>query len=374
MAQDFDFVETDSAEIYATMIGSLMDACNEPLYPGDERRLFGEALVQVFVSLFILFDDKAKQRALRYARGKVLDVIGERYNVYRADPASASATFRFTASAAQVENIIIPAGTRITSDGKVYFATEETVVLSAGSTSVDVQAMCTVGGAAYNGYAAGSIGTLVDLIPYISGAANITVSAGGDDGEPYTEDGDEKFRERIRLAPAAFSPGTENGYRYYAMSADPDIASVEIDCPEDEPNTVNIYALMSGGGLPDAETLQKILDAINTGNVRIMTDHVQAFAPEVVEYTVEVKYYCTAEDEAATILSIEGEGGAIDQYNEWQSQALGRGINPDKLRSYLYNAGASMVDIVSPSRVTLAKNQVAKLSGPVVVSHEVVSG
>jgi hypothetical protein len=43
---------------------------------------------------------------------------------------------------------------------------------------------------------------MVDLIPYISSAENITISGGGDDGEPYNEIGDDKYRERIRLSPA----------------------------------------------------------------------------------------------------------------------------------------------------------------------------
>ncbi len=37
MVQPFDFTSTDSAEIYTAIIGALMDACDEPLYPGDER-------------------------------------------------------------------------------------------------------------------------------------------------------------------------------------------------------------------------------------------------------------------------------------------------------------------------------------------------
>ena len=36
---DFNFVETDSAKLYTAIIGSLMDEVNEPLYPGDERRI-----------------------------------------------------------------------------------------------------------------------------------------------------------------------------------------------------------------------------------------------------------------------------------------------------------------------------------------------
>lgn len=373
MAESFDFVETDSAKIYTSIIGSLMDSCDEALYPGDERRIFGEGIVAVFVSLFSLFNDRAKQRTLQHARGNVLDAIGERYDVFRLSPTSASAVFRFTASVAQPENIIIPAGTRITADGGVYFATQETTVLPALSTSVDIVAVCTTGGADYNGYAPGTIKTLVDLIPYITSAINVTESAGGDDGEPYTEDGDNRYRERIRLSPAAFSPGTESGYRYYALSADPDITDVGIECPEDEPNTVNIYALMAGGEVPDTETLQKILDTIDQSNVRIMTDLVQSFAPEAVEYKFEIKYYCTAENEAAAIQAIEGAGGAISQYIEWQSAKLGRGIDPEKLRNMLYNSGATMVDIISPTRQALAKTQFAKLSGTPVVSHEVVS-
>ena len=375
---DFNFVETDSAKIYTAIIGKLMDYCDEPLYPGDQRRIFGEGLVMVLVSLYNEFNDSMKQRTLRYARGEVLDAIGERYGVARAAPASASATFRFTVSAVQAESIVIPAGTRVTSDGNVYFATQETAVLPAGSMMVDLLGVCTSGGAAYNGYTAGSISSLVDLIPFIGSVTNITDTTGGDDGEPYTEAGDEKYRERIRLAPASLSTaGPESAYRYFAMSADPDIADVAIECPEDEPNTVNIYPLMTGGELPDETTLQKVLDVLSD-DVRPMTDKVQALAPEVVEYTVELKYYCTKDDEASTIQTIEADGGAIDKYNAWQTAALARSINPDQLRRFILaptdGTGALRVDVISPTYAQLSKSQVARLSGTPVVTHEVVSG
>ena len=375
---DFDFTTTDSAKIYTAVIGSLMDYVNEALYPGDERRIYGEALVAVLVSVYNEFNDKMKQRTLRYARGYVLDAIGERLGVERLDPASAYATFRFTVSEAITENIIIPAGTRITSDGTVYFATLETAVLPAWETYVDVVAESTVGGSAYNGFTVGSIGTLVDLIPYISGASNITVTTGGDDGEPYTTEGDDRLRERIRLAPSQLSTaGPESAYRYHVLSADPDIIDVSFDVPEDEPNTINIYPLMTGGELPDDETIQKVLDAL-ADDVRPMTDLVQVFAPEAVEYTVEIKYYTTKDNEAATIQTIEADGGAIDQYNAWQQAALARDINPDQLRRFLLapttGTGALRVDVISPTFQELDKYQVARLSGTPVVSYEVVSG
>ena len=54
---EFDFVETDSSKIYTAIVGALMDSVGEPLYPGDERRIFAEALVSVFVSIFSDFND-----------------------------------------------------------------------------------------------------------------------------------------------------------------------------------------------------------------------------------------------------------------------------------------------------------------------------
>ena len=380
MAETYDFVETDTAKIYTAVVGSLMDSVGEPLYPGDERRIFGDALVSVLVALYNEFNDKMKQRTLQYARGYVLDAIGERYNITRAEPAHAAAVFRFSVESARPDNIIIDAGTKITTDGTIYFATDQIAVLQAGSLYVDIQATCTESGSEYNGFTAGTIATLVDLIPYIASAQNITASSGGDDGEPYTEEGDDRFRERIRLAPATQSTaGPESGYRYFALSADPDIADVAIDSPE--ANIINIYPLMTGGGLPDEDTLAKVEAACSADDVRPMTDQVTAIAPTAVVYDIGIKYYCTKDNEADTIKAVEGEGGAIDRYNEWQTGALNRDINPDQLRKLIlcpdWNTslvGADRVEVTKPVLTTIGKSQVAKFSGTLTVTHEVVTG
>ena len=375
---EFDFIDVDSAKIYTNILTTLMSYCREPLYPGDERRIFGEAITLVFVSLFAEFNDKMKQRTLQYARGEVLDALGERYNITRIEASSASATFRFSASQVRNDNIVIPSGTRVTADGSAYFATQETAVLPAGEQYVDLVCVCESTGAAYNGFTAGSVSTLVDLIPFVASATNITDTAGGDDGEPYTTEGDDKFRERIRLAPSALSTaGPESAYRYFVMSADPDIIDVAIVCPENEPNTVNIYPLMTNGELPDESVLQKVLDVL-ADDVRPMTDKVSAMAPAAVTYDVEIKYYTTKDNEAATIEAVEGVGGAIEQYNAWQTTKLGRDIIPDQLRRFILapttGTGALWVDIVKPTLTELSKSQVAKFSGTTIVTHEVVAG
>ncbi|HIY04334.1 MAG TPA: baseplate J/gp47 family protein [Candidatus Anaerotignum merdipullorum] len=377
MAEEFDFVQTDAAKIYTTVMNWLMDSVNEPLYPGDERRIYGEALIFVLVNVYNEMNDTAKQRTLQYARGYVLDALGERVGAVRLQPSPAYDTFRFSLSAAQSQNIIIPAGTRITPDGSVYFATDETAIIQSGETFVDVRVTCDTAGTDYNGMAAGTIKTLVDLIPYVASVSNLNGTTGGDDGEPYTTEGDDRFRERIRLAPSSFSvAGPLAAYRYYALSADPDIIDVYINSPT--ANNIVIVPLMTGGTIPDSDTIQKVKDVF-ADDIRPLTDIVTVQAPMQVSYDINIKYYCTLDNEADAITIVEAAGGAIEQYNAWQCGALGRDINPDQLKKFILapssgSDAVERVDIVSPTFQELASNKVAKYSGTLTVTHAIIGG
>lgn len=375
---DYNFIEVDAEQIKNDTLMNLTWSTGEELYQGDERRIFGEGLSSVLISERNAVNDAARQRLLRYARGVVLDYLGEFLDVKRLNPSPAYATFRFTVSAVQTTNIVIPQGTRITADGTVCFATDENVVLQAGETYVDVEATCQTAGSEYNGLAAGSINVLVDLIPFIQSVANTESTLGGDDGEPYTTDGDNRFRSRIQQAPAALTTaGPKSSYQYFALSADPDIMDVYVDCPEETPTVVDIYVLMAGGTLPDDDTLDKVEEICSADDRRPMTDKVTAKKPTQKNYDINIKYYTTAANEAAVISAVEGAGGAIDQYNQWQQGALGQAINPDKLRSFVLvpgdgKVGPVRIDVTSPTYTELAHNEVAHFSGSLTVSHEVI--
>ena len=78
MSSSIDFVDTNAATILNTTLTILENGCGEPLFPGDERRIFGEsALAPVFVTFFNAVNDGCRQRLLRFARGEVLDALGE---------------------------------------------------------------------------------------------------------------------------------------------------------------------------------------------------------------------------------------------------------------------------------------------------------
>lgn len=76
VANDFNFVNTNSRTIYDTILDNVMDYVSEPLYPGDERRIFAEAVIQLMVAFYSEMNDIAKQKMLKYARGDVLDAWG----------------------------------------------------------------------------------------------------------------------------------------------------------------------------------------------------------------------------------------------------------------------------------------------------------
>ena len=257
--EDIKLTTTDASTLYKTIITELEKGAGEPLYPGDERRIFGEALVPVFVALYNSLNDAGRQTLLRYARGEVLDAIGERQDVKRLEGTPAKTTMRFSVSTPQEKNIIIPKWTKVTPDSENYFATDEIAVLQAGAYSVEVPTSAVSNGTKFNGYAAGTITTLVDLIPYIESVTNLTETAGGDDGEPYTTEGDTRLRERIRLAPAKRSTaGPEQAYIYWVMTADSSIVDAKaVSEKETVSETLTVYdgKAFKGGGTLLTDTL-----------------------------------------------------------------------------------------------------------------------
>lgn len=255
---DLNFIETNAAEISAVVLEELENGVGEPLYPGDERRLYGESMVQVIVAFYNAVNDACRQKMLRYARGAVLDALGENRDVERHAPTQATTTLRFGIEEAMEANIIIPAGLRVTGDFDHYFLTDRTVVLYAGALTVDVTATAENGGAEYNDIAPGAIMKIVDVseVPMIDYVTNIEATSGGGDMES-----DDAYRERIREAENRLSTaGPAKAYKYWALSANPLVSdAVVVSETEVVKRTLTTYAAhaFQGGAnlLPDTLTV-----------------------------------------------------------------------------------------------------------------------
>ena len=365
-----NFVPVDASEIEKFVLGMLEMHVGEPLFPGDERRVFGEAMTATLISALNFVDDACRQRILRYARGEVLDAIGDMRGVKRLEPEKAHIIARFSASAPVQSAITIPQGTKIGDGTSLFFVTDAVAVISSGGKYVDIGCTSIEGSSQYAKLSVGAIARMVDLIPGVSSVENITESTGGHDGETYDEDGDEHYRERIRLASGSYSvAGSEEAYRFWALSADPGITAVAIANPAD--GHVQIVPIMQGGALPTQDVLDKIVMVCNDIKVRPMTDLVTAVMPVIKPFDVEVHYYTLAGGEREAIEAVEADGGAISRYILWQMTQLGRDINPDQLRKEILSAGAMRVEVTAPGFQVLSVTEVAQFSGNLAVSHEV---
>lgn len=366
---DLKLIEIDAETLYNMAIQAMEIKCGEPLYPGDERRIFTEAIVMILVGIANKCNAACNAKFLDNAEDEALDALGARFGATRIPASAAVATFEFKLTEASLEDTTIPAGTLITNDGDVDFATQEDLVIQAGDTKGSVLAACTEPGEEGNGFMAGAIAQLVSPITNVESAENIETTMNGAD-----EEDDDTYRERIRLAPSALSTaGSEKGYIYWAKSASATIQDVIVDCPDT--CIVNLYVLCKNGQLPNAALLALVEASCSAYDRRPITDLVTAYAPTTVTYNIEITYYTTEEQETDCEATIEGEGGAIDQYIQWQSGAIGRDINPDKLRALCLSpesgTGCLRIDVTSPSRAEVGTTAVGIL-GTRTITKEVV--
>mgnify|MGYP000582776892 CR=1 FL=1 len=139
---------------------------------------------------------------------------------------------------------------------------------------------------------------------------------------------------------------------------------------------VKIVPICAGGQIPSEEVLADVLAACSADDVRPLTDMVTVEAPETHEYDIELTYYTTKANESEAVQNVEGSGGAIDQYINWQGSTLNQDINPDELRKRILCPdwaddliGATRVQIIKPEYTELNSTTVAKFSGKKTVKH-----
>lgn len=374
---DVAFVTVNAEQIQEELITLFEQATGETLYPGDERRIFLLQFAQVLVGLYNKLNDTGRQNLLMYARNTVLDAWGERVDTPRLPAEKASCAALFTLSDGHPQ-VVIPAGTRISPDGKLFFATKSDLLLNPGTNTGTVTAEAAVAGSSYNGFTVGQINILVDSVPYFSSVSNTNTSSGGADEEadgssvpPYTG-----YRKRIRESATRFSTaGPSDAYKYWAESVDQDISDVAVTSPS--AGSVLITVLMKDGKAPSSDILAAVLAACSDEKRRPLTDNVSSAAPAFVTFTINFLYTISnerAEDEAVIRAAIENTGGAVDQYIAWQIEKLGRKINSDKLRAFLFAAGANTVTITAPVVTVVDEIKAAQLSGVPSITYSGLSG
>lgn len=357
---DIDFVDVNADTVKEWVFANYTAITGRTVADGDPVRLFLLFIAEDFIRLLNNINDTGKMNLLKYSTGDYLDNLGALLGVTRLAASAATTTIKVTLSAARTSETIIPAGTRISPVSNLYFATDSDLVITAGNTTGLIGATCTTTGESGNGYAAGTISTIVDPVAYVDSMVNTTTSEGGAAIET-----DDAFRERIFEAPESFSvAGPAGAYEYYTKSVNSSIVSVGVTSPS--PGEVQIVPLLTGGEIPGTELLDEITERLSADDVRPLTDKVTVIAPTKVSYDIAASYYIDTDADASTVQT--NVNTAVNEYVLWQKSALGRDIDPSELvRRMRAVTGARHVVVTSPSYTAIDAAQLA-VAGSITVT------
>ena len=320
------------------------------------------AAAQIYQAMQYI-DRQGKQSILKYSYSDFLDNLAIFKGVTRNPATPATTPLRFTLSAVRDTATGIPQGTRVSTAGATYFATDVYAEIPAGSTAVDVPATCTVAGTDGNGFAAGELATIVDPIPYVASVTNTTATEGGAEIES-----DDDLAERVFLAPGAYSTaGPEDGYLYHAKAYSAAIGDV-VATSNQAAGTVDIVFIMADGSTPGEEMIEGLEGYLQGKTIRPMTDLVRVAAPQEVTYTINLTYYINRSDSAKAVTIQAAVAQAVADYQTWQ-RAIGRDINPSQLVRMVMDAGAKRVTVTAPTYTAVDATKVSALQGDAVISY-----
>lgn len=355
-------VLTEMVKDYQDMYEAETGKAPVPLAKANPSRLILQACALQIYQALQKVDFAGKMGLLAYAYGDYLDNIAPIKSTERKQEEPAKCTLRFSIASPLASAVSIPGGCRVTNGNNIFFATDEYTEIPAGSTYVDVGATCTEAGKKGNGFVAGEINAIINTLPYVISATNITETFGGADTES-----DEELKDRIYSIGKGYSvAGAKDAYIYQTKEAMRGIGDVRVTSPS--ANVINITFTKDDGSIPTAAEIQQVSDYLTDKQVRPLNDLVVVAAPTTATYNVSLTYYIASSDTAVAATIQANVAKAVDEYCKWQTAKIGRDINPDYLTKLVMEAGAKRVDIISPERAVTAVDVLPK-TGTVTITY-----
>lgn len=359
---DISFIDNSTVdEVQTQMINDYQEKYKEitgkdvSLAQADPYRLIMYACAVQIYQAMQYADYAGKMSFLKYARDEYLDNLAALRGVERIESTAASTVLQFSIANTMETVVAIPEGTRVTNGNDIYFATNEYAEIVAGEMSVTVSATCTTPGTDGNGFAPGEVNILVNTLPYITAVTNTVTTYGGADVED-----DESLKDRIYKAPSTYSTtGSAAAYEYHTKSIDSTISDVVVTSLA--PGTVDIYFVCEQGKCPEQSLIEEVKNYLMDSNIRPLTDNVTVQAPATHEYNVDFTYYIGTSNKSIVSTIQADIETAVSLYNSWQTEKIGRDINPSNLIQKVMSAGAKRIEVNSPSFTDLDDTTIAKL-------------
>lgn len=227
------------------------------LYPAQSERITISIINTISSCMKVKFNQAFRNLLLPYAKGLFLDFIGLFLNCVRLEATQAHSMLRINVYEGLSSDVTIPKGTEIeTIDGKYIFTTDDDIVIKSGVLYSDVPITSVYAGELLN-YKKGEINNLIQNYDYVESVTNTVDATGGSD-----EEDDDRYRERIYIAPEKFSTaGPRKAYKYFAMSAHKDIVDVEVERKQ-LPASITLEAVLAeeNGGIIESDKFSASID------------------------------------------------------------------------------------------------------------------
>jgi phage-related baseplate assembly protein len=324
---------------------------------GDVPSIILEALSYRELHLRAYFNQMAKAFFLTTATGADLDNYAVFYGLERLQGSYPTANYRFELVATLTYDVLVPKGSTLIDEG----GTKRAILLK--NVTIEEGKEYADGVVELQEYCESSdivIKIMQNPLPYLVNSCPL---------EPFTngksQEGDEKFRERILLSFADKSTaGSEETYKSYTFKADNRIEDVSVFAPFKEGEKdgsdcmqgVVVVVIYAPTDIEDI-AIDRVEESLNREEIRPLTDHVVVQHAKVINYTIE-----------ATLLVYPNQNSA-QIYTE-ALESLDRGlatlekINADitlsELNSFLRVAGVKEVKFKSPTeRFTIDRESIA---------------
>lgn len=326
------------------------------LYPADSRRIMINVAAGKLYQLAVIMNERHKQNFLQYMYGEFTRNWAANFGFTESGIERAVTILRFHLAQIQPISVIIPAGTRVSSGDRIFFATDEELEIPSGAKYANISATCLEDGTVGNGYMVGQLNILADPVNLVEAVENITISAGGHD--EYTN---QELKELVFNFPATYSTaGPEDCYVELAKKYSGNIIDARVVSSDQA--LVRIYLLLQNGVAPDEAYCQNVQRYIEELKITPDTDKVEILAPEVVPYEIDATYYISDTRKDIEDGIRESVEAAAAEFKDYTESRIGRAINPGTLVAYASASGALRVEIESPSYKALEKTQVAVCS------------
>lgn len=149
----------------------------------SRERVFLYTQAARYFAAYQMIDQGCKMNLLKYATGPYLDNLAALFGLSRLPAQPSYAKVLFTLSMPQPGVTVIPAGTRVSTAGNIFFMTQADLQIPAGGLNVEGNVVSTRTGADTAGLSVGQINVLVDPVSFVKSAVNIEKSQGGADIE-----------------------------------------------------------------------------------------------------------------------------------------------------------------------------------------------